>query len=88
MGLQLQPHSYFQSLGLEEFHFFTRHLTEQHICQAGGSHAEPLVSKPFFAQNLFHDGVVDQCIHHGVKASSRLKTNLNTRFNPFHRSIP
>ena len=39
-----------------------------------------MVSKPFLAQDLFDDGVVDQCIHYAIKASSGLKTNLYARF--------
>ena len=64
---------------LEEFRFLADDLAEQQVSESRSTHAEPLVGEPFLAQNLLHDGVVDECIHHAIQASSGLKTNLYAR---------
>ena len=51
---------------LEEFDFLASHFTQQHVGETAGAKSEPLVGEPFFAQNLFDDGVIGQGICDGI----------------------
>ena len=63
--------------GLKELYLLSFDFAEQHVGEAAGAEAEPLVCKPFLAQHLLNYGVIDEGVHNAVDATCRLETDLD-----------